>query len=155
MVSSFINQVPTIIHLVQKLQPKTVLNIGKGFGKYGFLIHEYAGINNSKKLDPSKSLKELSEITIEAVEADSDLMFLHLPHLYSNVYFEDILTLYPKLGGYNLVLMIDVIEHIDKLHAVKLLKHLLNIGSKIIVATPIHFFEQELYESSFGHHVSH
>ncbi|RZK12486.1 MAG: hypothetical protein EOO46_03010 [Flavobacterium sp.] len=155
MASSFINQVPTIIHLVQKLQPVTVLDIGKGFGKYGFLIHEYAGINNTKKLDSSKSLRDLSEITIDAVEVDADLMLPHLSQFYRNVYFEDVLTLYPKLGNYDLVLMIDIIEHIEKNKAIELLKHLLKTGSKIIVATPIEFFEQELYESPFEHHVSH
>ena len=29
------------------------------------------------------------------------------------------------------------------------------MGSKIIIATPIEFFEQNLYESEFEHHVSH
>lgn len=37
MASSFINQVPVIINLIQRLKPNKVLYIGKGFGKYGFL----------------------------------------------------------------------------------------------------------------------
>lgn len=155
MASSFVNQIPTIIYLVQKLRPSTVLDIGKGFGKYGFLIHEYGGINNTKKLDPSKSLKELSDIKIDAVEIDADLMLPHLSQLYSSVYFEDILKLYPQLGNYDLVLMIDIIEHIEKKGAMELLAYFLKKGSKIIIATPIAFFEQELYESPFEHHISH
>ena len=155
MASSFINQVPTIIHLVQKLQPQKILDIGKGFGKYGFLIHEYAGINNTKKLEPAKTLKEQSSIIIDAVEVDADLMMPHLTHLYANVFFEDILQVYPRLAAYDLVLMIEIIEHIEKKEAITLLQHLLEQGSKIIIATPIDFFEQELYESHFEHHVSH
>ena len=76
--SSFIDQTPAIIHLLQKLQPKSVLDIGKGFGKYGFLLHEYLGIDNTKKIDPAKSIKEQSGIVVDAVEIDPDLM---LPHL--------------------------------------------------------------------------
>ena len=114
MASSFINQVPTIIHLVQKLQPQKIFDVGKGFGKYGFLIHEYAGINNTKKLEPAKTLKEQSKITIDAVEVDADLMMPHLPQLYANVYFEDILQFYTRLTTYDLVLMIDIIEHVEK-----------------------------------------
>lgn len=155
MASSFINQVPTIIHLVQKLKPRSILDIGKGFGKYGFLIHEYAGIDNTKKLEPSKSLKELSKIKIDAVEVDADLMLPHLGQIYNEIYFEDILTLYPNLPTYDLVLMIDIIEHINKEAALQLLQNFLSKGSKIIVATPKHFFEQDLFQSKFEHHVSH
>lgn len=155
MASSFINQVPTIIHLVQKLKPVSILDIGKGFGKYGFLIHEYAGIDNNKKLDHTKTLKELSGIKIDAVEVDADLMLPHLSQLYNQIYFEDILTLYKNLPTYDLVLMIDIIEHINKEAALHLLQYLLSKGSKIIVATPKHFFEQDLYQSKFEHHVSH
>ena len=154
MASSFSIQIPAIIHLMQKIHPKTVLDIGKGFGKYGFLIHEYVGISNTKRLQSDKTLRELSEVTIDAVEVDADLMLPHLPHLYTNVYFENILQLYPRLGVYDLVLMIDIIEHIEKKGALKLLQHLLKHGSKIIIATPIDFFKT-LYESVFEHHVSH
>jgi hypothetical protein len=58
MASSFLNQVPSIIYLVQKIRPEKILDIGKGFGKYGFLIHEYWSIDNTKKVVPTKSLKE-------------------------------------------------------------------------------------------------
>lgn len=155
MASSFINQIPTIIHLIQKLNPSTVLDIGKGFGKYGFLAHEYVGINNTKKIDPAKYLKNQSKLTIEAVEVDPDLMLPHLHQLYNKVYFGDILEIYKGLSSYDMVLMIDIIEHLDKEGALLLLKRLLQNGSNIIIATPIKYFEQELYESEYEHHISH
>ncbi len=155
MASSFIDQTPAIIHLLQKLQPKKILDIGKGFGKYGFLLHEYLGIDNTKKIDPAKSLKEQSSIVVDAVEIDPDLMLPHLPHIYNKVYFGDILQLYTQLPAYDLVLMIDIIEHINKNEALVLVKQLLRQGSKIIIATPRNFFRQDLYESEFENHVSH
>jgi hypothetical protein len=155
MASSFISQVPSIIQLVQKLKAKKILDIGKGFGKYGFLIHEYAGIDNTKKLNPSKFLKDLSTIEIDAVEVDPDLMLPHLQQIYSKIYFGDILTIYKDLKSYDLVLMIDIIEHIAKKEATLLLKYLLLQKSKIIIATPINFFEQNLYESIYENHISH
>lgn len=155
MASSFVHQIPIIIHLVKSLNPTSVLDIGKGFGKYGFLIHEYAGVDNSKKINPNLSIKEQSRIKIDAVEIDPDLMLPHLSNLYGKVYFEDILKFYKNLPSYDLVLMIDIIEHIEKEPAINLLKFLLENGSKVIVATPVKFFEQELYESEFERHVSH
>ena len=77
MASSFVEQIPQIIHLITKLNPSKILDVGKGFGKYGFLIHEYVGINNTRKTVSSKSLKEMSEIHIDAVEVDPDLMQPH------------------------------------------------------------------------------
>jgi hypothetical protein len=155
MASSFYTQLPVIINLIIKLQPKKLLDIGKGFGKYGFLIHEYVGIRPTQKINPAQSLKEQSQLLIDAVEADPDLMLPHLDQLYNKVYFGDILKIYRELPEYDLVLMIDIIEHINKEEAIHLVKHLLSRSNNIIIATPIDFFEQELYQSEFERHVSH
>jgi len=155
MASSFISQIPGIIHLVEKLHPRKILDIGKGFGKYVFLIHEYCGIDNQVRVNPEKSLKDQSNILIDAIEVDPDLMLPHLEHIYNKIYFGDILKIYELFPKYQLVLMIDIIEHIKKEEAFHLLEHLLKNGSKIIIATPIAFFEQELYKSKFENHVSH
>lgn len=155
MASSFIEQTPAIINLVEKLKPNKILDIGKGFGKYGFLFHEYIGIDNTKKINPSISLKEQSRIEMDAVEIDPDLMLPHLSHIYNHIYFGDILDIYKQLPIYDLILMIDIIEHINKKGAVNLLQHFLKQGTNIIIATPKDFFEQHLYESEYENHVSH
>lgn len=155
MASSFIDQIPSIIHLVQRLKPSTILDVGKGFGKYGFLIHEYVGISTQKKINPSQSLKFQSSVAIDAVEVDTDLLLPHLDHLYNKVYFGDILDIYRDLPTYQLILMVDIIEHIDKGKALKMLKFYLEQGCRIIVATPINYFQQHLYDSKFEEHVSH
>ena len=41
MASSFVSQIPVVVYLLQRLAPTSMLDIGKGFGKYGFLAHEY------------------------------------------------------------------------------------------------------------------
>lgn len=155
MASSFLNQVPTIIHIIQKVKPRKIIDIGKGFGKYGFLIHEYLGIDNQKRIDPRMMLKDQSAVSIDAVEVDPDLMLPHLTHIYNKVYFGDVLKIYADLPDYDLALMIDVIEHIDKEKATEMLRYFISKGTKIIVATPINYFQQHLYESSFEEHVSH
>lgn len=155
MASSYSNQIPAIIHVAQKLAPKNILDIGKGFGKYGFLLHEYIGVDNTRRIDPAISIKEQSNITIDAVEVDPDLMLPHLQQFYSNVHFGDILTMYRNFSGYDLVLMIDIIEHIPKEEAIVILKHFVTSNACVIVSTPIDFFEQYLYESVYENHVSH
>ena len=154
MASSFPSQIPAIVFLLQQLKPKSILDIGKGFGKYGFLIHEYVGIDNQKKIDPSLTLAEQSNIKVDAVEVDADLMLPHLDQIYSKVYFGDIFELYKNLPEYEMILMIDVIEHLDKEKSIEMLRYFLTRNSKILIATPLTFFQQEIYESSFEHHVS-
>src|ERR1700737_558891 len=104
MASSFPGQIPAIIHLITSLHPKKVLDIGKGFGKYGFLIHEYLGIDNRSKLDPGRTMAEQSHVQVDAVEVDADLMLPHLTHYYRKIYFGDVLELYPELPKYDLVI---------------------------------------------------
>src|SRR6266498_1250831 len=93
--SSYEQQIPVVLYVVERLAPRTVLDVGKGFGKYGFLIHEYAGIPESRRLDPGKTLAEQSDVVIDAVEIQPDYMFPHLPHLYREVMLGDITELYP------------------------------------------------------------
>ena len=155
MASSFSIQIPAIVYLLQQLKPSTVLDIGKGFGKYGFLIHEYAGIDNRERINPALSMAEQSAIKVDAVEADKDLLLPHLNQVYSNIFIGDVFEIYKRLQQYDLILMIDVIEHLDKAKAIELLKYFLAKNSILIIATPLHFFKQELYKSEFEQHISH
>jgi len=155
MASSFVSQVPVIIDVVKALRPHSVLDIGKGFGKYGFLIHEYIGIDNSKKIDPEKPLRQQSRVIIDACEADTDLFLPHLNQLYRNIYEGDVLEKYTQIGKYDLILMIDVIEHLDKHKAIEMLRYFIANNAIILIATPSDFFEQHLYESDFENHISH
>jgi hypothetical protein len=155
MASSFISQIPQIIYLISQIKPKTILDIGKGFGKYGFLIHEYIGIDNKKALKSNKTMKEQSNIRIDAIEIDEQLFLPHMDQIYNNVYKGNILELYNQIPAYDLILMIDVVEHLDKKAAVKMLEYFISQKIKMIVATPEKYFQQHLYDSPFEEHVSY
>jgi hypothetical protein len=65
------------------------------------------------------------------------------------------MAVYRTLERYDLVLMIDVVEHLPKSDVLLLLKHFLAQGSACLIATPRHFFQQELFESHWERHCSH
>lgn len=155
MASSFLSQVPTIIYLISQIRPKSILDIGKGFGKYGFLIHEYIGIDNQKKLNPTQTLNQQSNIRIDAVEIDDQLLLPHLDQFYNKVYFGNILEMYPELINYELILLVDVIEHLEKNDAIKMLQFYSEKKIKLIIATPSKFFDQHLYDSKYEEHISY
>jgi hypothetical protein len=155
MASSFASQIPTIVHLVQSLAPKRVLDIGKGFGKYGFLLHEYAGIDNKSRPEPTRTLADQSRLHLEAVEVNPSYLWPHLSHIYKAVHVGRIEELYATLPDYDVVLMIDVIEHLPKEAGRRIVDHFVQRGAAMVVATPKEFFQQELYDSDDEHHVSH
>jgi len=39
--TGFYHQIPLIIEIVRTLSPRSILDVGVGFGKYGFLLREY------------------------------------------------------------------------------------------------------------------
>jgi ubiquinone/menaquinone biosynthesis C-methylase UbiE len=41
MPTSYLNNIPDIITAIKSQNPKSILDVGCGFGKYGFLIREY------------------------------------------------------------------------------------------------------------------
>src|SRR5665213_248868 len=152
MASSFSSQIPLIAHIMTKLAPSTVLDIGKGFGKYGFLIHEYYGVDNTVRPNPVLSLKDQSRVVIDAVESNADYLWPHLDHFYRKIYSGRIEDLYGSLPSYDTVLMADVIEHLEKKEAMLVVRHFVETGSSVVISTPRNFFQQDLFGSADEHH---
>lgn len=131
MPTSEINTVPAIITEVCRLQPKSVLDLGCGNCKYPVLIREYLdGAYNRIKYDDWT-------VKIDAVEGfRSYVNDLHYS-VCNNVYIEDFSAgLY---GGYDLVLMIDSFEHLDREVGQNLMDGLLKRNKHVIVSVPYGF----------------
>ncbi len=155
MASSFFSQIPVIVHVLTKLRPERILDVGKGFGKYGFLIHEYWGIDDSRRPDPSRTLAEQSRVEIDAVDCNEAYLWPHLGQFYKNIYMGRIEDIYETLPRYDAILMADVIEHLEKPAGQKILRYFLDQGSTLVVSTPARFFQQECFESPYERHVSY
>ena len=74
-----------------------MIDIGKGFGKYGLLIHEYCGLDHSHSLDPQVDLKKQSRVTVDCVEINQDYDFPHIAGLYNQTILGDIMAVYSTL----------------------------------------------------------
>lgn len=130
---------PRLLNLVHTVPHRAVLDVGPGHGKAAVLLREYLN-------DPPAR--------IDAVEAWGP--YVHdfgLHRLYDTVYEEDV-TDWPRqrLAAYEVVLMADVIEHIDLGDAFELLAR---IPGRVVIGTP-----QEFFHNGDGHppteeHVSH
>jgi hypothetical protein len=125
----------------------SILDVGAGFGKYGVLCREYL------ELWDGRYQYHDFQRRIDAVEVFADYITPVHRFIYNNVYTEDILTLIPKLDiKYDMVLLIDVLEHFEHPIGQNLLERLLTIDRKakgVLVSTPKNPSPQK---AKFGNH---
>lgn len=129
-------QIPHVLDCLAAERPATLLDVGAGFGKYGCLAREYA--------DPRR---------VDALDVQAP----RLP-CYDHVYLGDIRALDRVLPSdaprYDLALLIDVIEHLEKPEGMALLQSLLGRARRVLITTPLGFRPQEIAGQPFETHRS-
>ena len=147
MPSSAIRQINEITELIYFTNPDKILDIGIGCGKYGFLSREY--------LDQPYG-EEKRRITVHGAEAFEEYLTPLHKLIYDKIFLGDFLDNKEQIDeDYDLVLMIDVIEHFDKKVGLELIDFLLERSRNLIIATPDGFIEQEeVYGNEYEIHRS-
>ena len=130
MPSSQYYHVSKIMEMIISLDPKSVLDMGSGFGKFGVLCREYLELWDGRQ-------KYEFERRIDCVEIFQQYITPLHRYVYNNVYNENILDIAHKLEvNYDLILLIDVLEHFEKKDGLYLLKTLLHNHGCILVRYP-------------------
>lgn len=141
---------PAVLALIAETQrgldrPVAILDVGAGFGKYGLLIREYVN-----------GLAGGAVSLLDAIEAEPRYLerFPWLERIYGNVIEADVTVLTrEELAVYDIVVMADVIEHLDKDVALELLAR---IDGYVVISTPRDYFQNpEHLEYPFESHRSH
>lgn len=150
MPSSRYDAISFVLDLVTKWQPRSILDIGVGYGKYGVLFREYLDI---WKVDKPYSKKVLRLIGVEAFEEYRNPIW----DIYDKVLIGDVSEekIRAELAEekFGLLFLGDVIEHFEKEKAKDLLSKLKY--DKIIIITPHQVFQQEaVYNNSYEIHKS-
>lgn len=131
MPSSGFNQISKIVEVMVGLNPQSILDIGPGFGKYGFLAREYLDLDPKRKDYPG------FEKRIDSVEAFKKYLTEGHKFVYDNNYVGDALEIVKKLKErYELVVFIDVIEDMKKEDGEKLLKTILEKNDGLLLSVP-------------------
>ncbi len=126
MCSSYPENIPTIIYLIAHYKPKSILDIGCGNGKFGFLIKEYFYKRESTKGWPWVE-------TVDGIDIWPKYFKSWHKEIYDNLRTGNALEM--DLGKYDMYLMIDVLEHWPKDKAHKLIVECLKYGM-VLVSTP-------------------
>jgi methyltransferase family protein len=119
------------MNLIVILNPDSLLDIGTGFGKYGLLCREYLELWDGRE-NYYQFLRR-----IDGVEAFGKYITPLHQFVYNNIYVKDVLDLVEEHDySYDLVLLVDVLEHFDKLQGKVLLSKLLAKNKGIFISTP-------------------
>ncbi len=137
-----------MVDWIVRLQPTSVLDIGVGFGKWGFLAREYTDIN------AHRYQRADWRVRIEGVEAFAEYATPTYHYIYDKIHYGDLRAVLPQLTTYDLVIIGDVIEHFDKETGLELLCQLRQRAQYILLSSPTVFFTQELFDNEFERHRS-
>jgi len=134
MPSSNPSLIPTISKWIWTLNPNSILDVGCGFGRYGFLCRDI--------LDICKGRYKKSEwgVKIDGIEIFKYYITPMHEYLYDEIIIGDIRK--DEIGNYDLIILGDVIEHIEKEEGLRLVSRLLRKCKWMIIQTPHGFMKQ-------------
>jgi len=147
---SFKENIPIILQAVEEINPKSVLDIGAGMGKFGLLIREQYLSSKAEKGE----LEPVDNIVIDAVEDTKYLITDRMRGIYNYVFEHSILDLDFDPCNYDLMLLIDVVEHWEKQVGLDLLNRLTK-KSAVLISTPkrVGMYKEHFYGDP-RHHIS-
>ncbi len=145
---SNIDQLPAIAQEMYRLQPKLVLDLGIGAGLYGAVVRQMLD-GMYGRCRPAQW--EAQIIGFEAHEAYENPCW----GCYNVVWREDFAAK-PIRMGYDLVLMIDSLEHLDPLQGKNFLDMLVEQNKHVIISVPVVPMPQgAMYGNEFETHRTH
>jgi len=117
---------------------KSVLDIGCGFGKWGFLARLYIQIWNHD-LDKKEYQNWKEEMRVDAIEIFEDYITDLQRLIYNKIWIGNALDEIHKVGFYNLIIAGDVLEHLTFSDGSKLLEQMRKRSDWTIITMPDYF----------------
>jgi len=130
MPTSSFSTIPVIAQLIRAQEPSSVLDVGIGFGKWGYMVRELQDIAY-ERYQPSEW-----KVTLVGVEAFEKYRTPIWDYIYDSVIIGDIKDHKELLGKYDLVMFIDVLEHMEHDEGIELLDLVAQAGKQYIASMP-------------------
>ena len=136
-------QITHCLNKIIELQPRSVLDVGCGFGKWGYLCREYLDVF------PGRPFKHQWTTRIDAIEFFEPYIMEHQRFLYSNIMIGDVRDLCKTIDNYDLIIAGDVIEHMFKDEAEEVVETLYARANKLLMVN-IPIGEGWLHPEQYG-----
>lgn len=132
MPSSLHYHIADVLSIVASFQPASFLDVGCGFGRWGFLVREQHDVLQERYA------RESWKTRIDAVEVFEPYISPHHRYIYDNIYIGKIEQLLPTLGSYDVILAGEILEHIEKRASLTALAQMRDKARKaLIVSVPL------------------
>lgn len=139
------------IELIRRINPKSVLDIGVGFGRWGILCREFLEVWDTGNYSGEWNCR------IDAVEIFNDYLKPYHSYFYDNVYVADAgKFITESQEKYDLIICGDVIEHFEKNKAEEIISLCLEKSRYLMVNVPIgkNWEQEEINGNKYETHLS-
>jgi len=139
------------IELIRRINPKSILDVGAGFGRWGILSREFLEVWEEGNYTDKWKCR------IDAVEIFEEYLKPYHSYFYDNVYVQDAVKfLADSEEKYDLIICGDVIEHFDKDIAEKFIDDSLKRCKYLLINIPIgkNWEQSEINNNKFEIHKS-
>jgi peptidylprolyl isomerase len=137
----------TMCNRIMEKNPASVLDIGIGFGKIGFLAREYTDVRLGRYFN--------WETTIDGIEIFEKYVTPLQRAIYNNIYIGNAIDILPTLGDYDMIICSDMLEHLSEKDGVSLLSTMKEKSKFAMIVTPARVLQQEaLYNNEHERHIS-
>ncbi|MFN7951855.1 MAG: class I SAM-dependent methyltransferase [bacterium] len=145
------SQIGVLVDALVRLEPRTLLDVGVGNGKWGFLAREYL------EVFPGKVPYGTRTVRVEGIEAHEPYLGAVHERVYDRIHRGEALEVLAKLddGSFDVVLLIDILEHMTREVGLAVLEHATRVGRVAIVSVPRDFKERdEFLGNRYEQHVT-
>jgi hypothetical protein len=139
----------SVVETVASLAPRSVLDLGCGTGKFGFLLRERFDLSQGRVHRDEWALR------IDGVEGFTPYISEMHRLIYNEVFAQDIRTFVSSPGRhYDLVLLLDVIEHFSAESAQSIVSEVMNFTNSLLITTPPGYYSQVGHRNDLETHLS-
>lgn len=154
------SQISTILRFAERLNPRSILDVGTGMGQYGFLlrnsleaVHLFDVQGNVGRQRP----REEWDVVIDGIEGFEGYLTPVHAYAYSSMKIGDARKLLAEVPSksYDLVLAIDILEHFETADGQQFAAECVRIARQAaLISTPKEFVEQVVEANPFEDHRS-
>lgn len=139
-----------LVHMCNRIiekNPMSVLDIGIGFGKFGFLAREYTDVRLGRYFN--------WQTRIDGIEIFEKYVTPLQQQIYNHIYIGNAIDILPALGKYDMIICSDMLEHVNENDGVFLLDAIGKKSKFAMIVTPVRVLQQEaLYNNEHERHIS-
>lgn len=143
--------IPFCVEALRRIQPRRVLDVGVGFGRWGIAVREFCEVWEGR-VDPASW-----RVEVEGIEAFAPNIAPWHEHFYSRVHLGDARERLPALEGrWDVIIFGDVLEHMEREEAMRLIDLSLDRSAYVLVNIPLgdQHVQGEAYGNPYEQHRS-